>query len=407
MALVVQKYGGSSVANADRIKNVAARIAQTRREGHRLVAVVSAMGDTTDELISLAQQISTEPNERELDLLLSTGEMISATLVTMALHELGEHAIALTGGQAGIRTDTQHRRARITGIDPDRMRRELDAGKVIIVAGFQGQTEGDDVTTLGRGASDLTAVALAATLEADRCEIYTDVDGIYTADPRVVRDAQKLTYISYEEMLELASRGAKMQPRSIELAEVYGVRLVILSSFNDRPGTIIGVGGDVEHYNRVRGVAAEGNVAKVTVVGVADRPGIAQAVFTPLAEAGINVDIIVQNVARDGITDMSFTLKHDDLARAQRVLEREKATLGAQAIVANGGLAKISIVGVGIQSHPGYAARMFQALARARINIEMITTSEIRITCLVAAERVGEAARAVHSEFGLDQAEVE
>jgi len=407
VALVVQKYGGSSVANADRIKNVAARIAQTRREGHRLVAVVSAMGDTTDELISLAQQISTEPNERELDLLLSTGEMISATLVTMALHELGEHAIALTGGQAGIRTDTQHRRARITGIDPDRMRRELDAGKVIIVAGFQGQTEGDDVTTLGRGASDLTAVALAATLEADRCEIYTDVDGIYTADPRVVRDAQKLTYISYEEMLELASRGAKMQPRSIELAEVYGVRLVILSSFNDRPGTIIGVGGDVEHYNRVRGVAAEGNVAKVTVVGVADRPGIAQAVFTPLAEAGINVDIIVQNVARDGITDMSFTLKHDDLARAQRVLEREKATLGAQAIVANGGLAKISIVGVGIQSHPGYAARMFQALARARINIEMITTSEIRITCLVAAERVGEAARAVHSEFGLDQAEVE
>lgn len=407
MALVVQKYGGSSVANADRIKNVAARIAQTRREGHRLVAVVSAMGDTTDELISLAQRISTEPNERELDLLLSTGEMISATLVTMALHELGEQAIALTGGQAGIRTDTQHRRARITGIDPDRMRRELDAGKVIIVAGFQGQTEGDDVTTLGRGASDLTAVALAATLEADRCEIYTDVDGIYTADPRVVRDAQKLTHISYEEMLELASRGAKMQPRSIELAEVYGVRLVIRSSFNDRPGTIIGVGGDVEQYNRVRGVAAEGNVAKVTVVGVADRPGIAQAVFTPLAEAGINVDIIVQNVARDGITDMSFTLKHDDLARAQRVLEGEKATLGAQAIVANGGLAKISIVGVGIQSHPGYAARMFQALARARINIEMITTSEIRITCLVAAERVGEAARAVHSEFGLDQAEVE
>ncbi len=388
---------------AGRIKAAAERIKRSIDEGNQLVAVISAMGDTTDELIDLAHQISQEPSAREMDLLLSTGEMISSTLVTMALHEIGQPAVALTGAQAGIRTDRQHRRARITAIKPERVRRELDAHRAVIVAGFQGSTPEDDIATLGRGASDLTAVALAASLKAERCEIYTDVDGINTANPRIVHDARKLSCIGYDEMLELASHGAKMQPRSIELAEVYGVRLVIRSSFNDNPGTVIGEGERMEQYNRVRGVASEGGVAKVTVVGVPDRPGVAEAIFAPLAEAGINVDIIVQNVARDNVTDLSFTIADDDLTKAKRLLDGAKATIGAKDVLASSGLAKVSIVGVGIQSHPGYAARMFGALAKARINIEMITTSEIRITCLIRGDQADDAARALHKAFALER----
>jgi len=408
--LIVQKYGGSSLATADRVRHVAGLIARDRAEGERLVVVVSAMGDTTDDLLALAAQITPDPDPRELDLLLATGEHMSGTLLAMALHALGVSAISLTGAQAGIRTDTRHGRARIANVDPARLVRELDAGRVVIVAGFQGATgEGfleSDVTTLGRGGSDTTAVALAARLGADRCEILTDVEGIYTADPRVVPEARLLPVIGYEEMLELAQQGAQvMQTRAVELGWVNGVVIAVRSTFSDHPGTRIREDLLVEQRNKVRGLATDRHVAKVTLVGVPDRPGVARAVFAPLADAGINVDMIVQNVGHAGTTDLSFTIPSVDLARAGRLLEAVRRELDAAAVTTDSRVAKVSIVGAGIQNAPGYAARMFGTLADAGINIEMISTSEIRITCIIAEADLETAAQALHRAFALERPE--
>ena len=405
--LIVQKYGGSSLADAERIRHVAARIAGGRAAGSDLVVVVSAMGDTTDDLIELAAQITDEPDLRELDLLLATGEHMSGTLVAMALHALGQPAISLTGAQAGIRTDASHGRARIANVDPLRVQHELERGRIVIVAGFQGATDESlltgEVTTLGRGGSDTTAVALAARLGAERCEIYTDVDGIYTADPRIVTNARLLAVIGYEEMLELAIQGAQViQSRAVELGWVNGVEIAVRSSFSDNPGTLIGEDRDVEQRNKVRGLATDRNVAKLTLVAVPDRPGVARAVFAPLADAGINVDMIVQNIGHGGATDLSFTVQATDLSAARRVLEPVVADLGAQELTTDAEVAKVSIVGTGIQNAPGYAARMFGALAEERINIEMISTSDIRITCIIGQGEVERAARALHAAFALE-----
>jgi aspartate kinase len=403
--LIVQKYGGSSVATAERIRAVAQRIANRRAEGNDVVAVVSAMGDTTDELIALAHQINDRPDDREMDVLLSTGEIVSSTLMAMALHALGVEAVSLTGAQAGLRTDAVHRRARILAIEPERIRRELAQGRVVIVAGFQGVTEDLDVTTLGRGASDLTAVALAAVLGA-RCERFTDVDGIYTADPRVEPNARKLKDIVYEEMLELASKGAQiMQSRSVEIASVYNVPIYVASSFTEAPGTLIHGGIDMEQFNRVRGIAHDLDVAKVTLRGVPDQPGIAAAVFEPLAEAHLSVDVIVQNASAEGLTDLTFTVSKGDLARAVPIVEQAARQVRAGTVATDDKIGKVSIVGTGIQSAPGFASRMFRALSDAGINIEMISTSEIRITCIVREDQVGDAVRALHKAFELERAE--
>ena len=409
-SLVVQKFGGSSVANADRIRRVAARIARQRATGCDLVVVVSAMGDTTDELLALAGAITDDPDPRELDMLLSTGEHHSATLVSMALHALGVPAIALSGAQAGITTDGNYGKARIAGIDPKRILSELDAGRVVIVAGFQGQSVRDphltEITTLGRGGSDTTAVAVAAALDADRCQIFTDVRGIYTADPRLVPDARQLPVISYEEMMELAHQGAQvMQGRAVELGWVNNVVIEVLSSFEDVPGTLIKEDPFVEQRNKVRGLAHDRNVAKVTLVEVPDRPGVAHAVFAPLAEAGINVDTIVQNVGHHGTTDLSFTITRGDLAKTKRILEPIVRELGFREMTTDSAMAKVSIVGAGIQNAPGYASRMFAALAEAGVNIEIISTSEIRITCMIAEDQVETAVRALHKAFALEEPE--
>ena len=410
MALIVQKYGGSSLADAAAIQNVARRIASTRDRGDNVVATVSAMGSTTDELIALARRVSPDPHPRELDLLLSTGELVSCTLVAMALRALGQSAVSLSGAQAGIRTDARFGNAKIEAVEPGRIVQELDGGNIVIVAGFQGIADDMNVTTLGRGASDITAVALAAALNADRCEIYTDVDGIYTADPKLVPAARKLEEIGFEEMLELASYGAKMAPRSIELGMVYDVPIMVASSFEDRPGTLIHRGAEMsngvgETRNRVRGVATDVNVAKLTLLGVPDRPGGAAKVFEPLAEADVSVDVIVQGAVVDGRTDLTFTVKGTDLERAVAVVEKVAVELGARGVDTADGLAKVSIVGSGMQDAPGYASRMFRALADAGINIDVITTSEIRITCIVEASRVGDAAQALHSAFLVEGAE--
>ncbi len=404
--LVVMKFGGSSVANADRIRRVARRIAAARAEGADLCVVVSAMGDTTDELLSLAAAITDEPEPRELDSLLATGEHQSATLMSMALHALGVPAISLTGAQAGIVTDGTYGKARIAGIDPVRIRAEMADGKVVIVAGFQGQSakalELMETTTLGRGGSDTTAVALAAALRADRCQIYTDVKGIYTADPRLVPDARQLPVIGYEEMLELAHQGAQvMQVRAVELGWVNDVVIEVLSSFEDAPGTLIKEDPLVEQRNKVRGIAHDRNVAKVTLVEVPDRPGVAHAVFSPLAAAGISVDMIVQNVGHGGSTDMSFTVPRVELPKAKRVLEPIVRDLGFREMTTDAAIAKVSIVGAGLHNAPGYAARMFGALAEAGVNIEMISTSEVRITCTIAEDQLEAAVRALHAAFEL------
>jgi aspartate kinase len=403
--LIVQKYGGSSVANADRIRAVAQRIARRKQEGHDVVAVVSAMGDTTDELIELAHQINHNPTDREMDVLLSTGEIVSSTLMAMALHNMGLDAISLTGAQAGLRTDAVHSRARILGIEPDRVRRELAAGRIVIIAGFQGITEDLDVTTLGRGASDLTAVAMAAVLGA-RCERFTDVDGVYTADPRVEPNARKLPEITYEEMLELASKGSKiMQSRSVEIAAVYNVPIYVASSFSEAPGTLIHGGIAMEQFNRVRGIAHDLDVAKITLRAVPDRPGIAAAVFEPMAEAHLSVDVIVQNASAEGLADLTFTVSKGDLERAMPIVQRVAQQLNAAAVTSDDRIGKVSIVGTGIQSAPGFASRMFRTLYDAGINIEMISTSEIRITCIISEDRVADAVRALHKAFELEKAE--
>jgi len=405
-ALVVQKFGGSSVADADRIRRVARRIARERANGSDLVVVVSAMGDTTDELLALAAAITDEPDARELDMLLATGEHQSATLVSMALHALGIPAISLTGPQAGITTDGRYGRARIADVEPARIREEIARGNVVIVAGFQGQSasaEGlSEMTTLGRGGSDTTAVALAGALRADRCQIFTDVRGIYTADPRVVRDARQLAVIGYEEMLELAHQGAQvMQVRAVELGWVNDVVIEVLSSFEDAPGTLIKEDPFVEQRNKVRGLAHDRNVAKVTLVAVPDRPGVARRVFDPLAEAGVNVDMIVQNVGHGGATDMSFTVPRVELARVKKLLEPVVRDLGARELTTDASVAKVSIVGAGLHNAPGYAARMFGTLADAGVNIEMISTSEVRITCMIAEDELATALAALHGAFEL------
>ena len=407
MALIVQKYGGSSLADAEKIKSVAQRIARTADADNKVVAVVSAMGDTTDDLIALSRQVSKNPEPREMDVLLSTGELVSCTLMAMTLRSMGHKAISLSGAQAGIRTDSSHGQAQIADMAPDRLIQELDNDTIVIVAGFQGITEDLDVTTLGRGGSDTTAVALAAALGAARCEVYTDVDGIYTADPRLVPAAHKLDEISFEEMLELASYGAKMNPRSIELGMVYNTPILVASSFRNEPGTLIHGGADMnrqvgEIRNRVSGIATDTNVSKITVLGVVDRPGIAASLFEPLSEVGISVDVIVQNASVGGATDMTFTVMRTDLARAEQVVQKVANDLGSGEVVTASDLAKLSIVGTGMQNAPGYASAMFRTLADAGINIEMITTSEIRITCLVKEAQVAEAARALHTAFDLD-----
>ena len=412
--LVVQKFGGSSLADADRIRRVARRIARERSAGADLVVVVSAMGDATDELLSLAAAITDTPDERELDMLLATGEHQSATLVSMALHALGVKAISLSGPQAGITTDGRYGKARIASIEPARVRRELDDGKVVIVAGFQGRADtgvggdvaGADITTLGRGGSDTTAVALAARLGADRCQIFTDVRGIYTADPRLAPAARQLEIIGYEEMLELAHQGAQvMQTRAVELGWVNDVVIEVLSSFEDAPGTLIKEDPLVEQRNKVRGLAHDRNVAKVTLVEVPDKPGVAASVFAPLAEAGINVDMIVQNIGHGGATDLSFTIPQVELAKAKRILEPIARELGFREMTTDSSVAKVSIVGAGIQNAPGYAARMFAALRDANVNIEMISTSEIRITTIIAEDALETALRALHAAFELERPE--
>ena len=403
MALVVQKYGGSSVADAERIKNVARRIAATRDEGNQVVVVVSAMGDTTDELAELADHVTSHPDRREMDSLLSIGETISSTLLAMALREMGYPAISLSGAQAGIVTTAAHSRARILNIDPKRIKRELGKGNIVIVTGFQGISEGEDVTTLGRGGSDTTAVALAASLGAEVCQIYTDVEGVYTADPRLVPEAHLLTEIGYEEMLELASYGAKvMHPRAVELGELFNIPILVASSFTENPGTLIHGGVSMEVRNKVRSIAHDLDVAKITVVGVPDRPGIAAAIFGPLAKAGISVDTIVQNASIENITDLTFTVAKSQMAGAMEVVEPIAKSIGARECVSNSNLGKVSIIGTGMQNTPGYAARMFSALSEKGINIQLITTSEIRITCIIDEVRVEDAVRALHRAFEIE-----
>jgi len=403
MALIVQKYGGTSMADAGRIRSVARRIVATKDKGNQVVIVVSAMGDTTNELISLAYQVTEQPSERELDALVSTGEVVSSTLLAMVLENMGYEAISLSGAQAGIRTDAAHRQARILKIESERVVKELDNGNIVIVAGFQGITEEMDVTTLGRGASDTSAVALAASLGAEVCQIYTDVEGIYTADPRLVSEAQPLSEIGYEEMLELASYGAKvMHPRSVELGELFNIPILVASSFTDSPGTLIHGGASMEVRNKVRSIAHDPDVAKITVVGVPDRPGIAVALFEPLAKANINVDTIVQNASIDNITDLTFTVAKSQLDKAMEVAEPIAKSVGARECVSDSKLGKVSIIGTGMQNTPGYAARMFGVLSEQSINIQLITTSEIRITCIIEESMIKDAVSALHRAFKLD-----
>jgi aspartate kinase len=402
--VIVQKYGGTSVGTAARIRRVSRRIAATVEQGHQVVAVVSAMGHTTDRLIALAQSINPEPPARELDMLVANGETITAPLVAMCLEGMGVPAISLSGLQAGVRTSAQHSRARIQDIKPDRILEALAQGKVVVVAGFQGVTADFEVTTLGRGGSDTTAVALAAALNAESCEIYTDVDGIFTADPRLVRTARKLTHIQYDEMLELAAVGARvLHPRAVEIGELYGVSIHVRSSFHQGVGTMIVAHVPMEERQRVRGIAEESNVAKITVVGVPDRPGVAAAIFEPLGAAGISVDVIVQNIGRSRRTDLTFSVAQSDLKAAEKLVKAAAKTIGATRVVSAGGIAKLSIVGTGMLGTPGIAGRMFRALADAGINIEMISTSEIRITCLVARDQVQKGVRVLHKTFELDQ----
>ena len=404
MSIVVQKYGGSSLADAEKIRNVARRIVRAKEQGNQVAVVASAMGDTTDDLIKLARQVTDQPDKREMDVLLHTGELVSCTLLAMALKKMGHNAISLSGAQAGIRTDKSHSQARIRDVDPERMRRELDAGNIVIIAGFQGVTDDLDVTTLGRGGSNTTAVAVAAALGAKVCEMYTDVEGVYTADPRIVPEAKKVPEIGFEEMLELATYGSNvLHNRSVELAEVYNIPILVASSFKEAPGTLIHGGITMEVRNKVRGITQDLNVAKITVAGVPDKPGIAAAIFDPLAKAGVSVDTIVQNASVSGITDLTFTTTKGDMKKALEIVEPLVKGIGARDVVADSSLAKVSIVGTGMQNTPGYAARMFRVLFEAGINIQLITTSEIRITVIIAGDRVNEAVRALHKGFELEK----
>ena len=401
----VQKYGGSSIDGPDRLRAVGQRIVRRLASGERVVVVVSAMGKSTDELVALAHQVSARPDGRELDLLLSTGEMVSSALLAMALRELGHPAIGLTGAQAGVRTDATFNRARITDIDTRRIEAELACDQVVIIAGFQGITSESDVTTLGRGGSDTTAVALAAALGAKTAEIYTDVDGVYTTDPHVDPKARKLHDIAYEEMLEMAAQGARvLHPRAVELGLLHDVPILVASSFHDEvPGTIIRRQVEMEPTNRVRGIALDRDVAAITVRAVPDRPGIAAHLFGPLADATISVDTIVQNASVERLTDLTFSVAQDDWRRAQEIVEPVAWAIGAAEVIVDHHMAKVSIVGTGMQTAPGYAATMFRALAGASINIQLITTSDIRITALVGDASGEEAVRVLHAAFQLDE----
>jgi aspartate kinase len=406
MALIVQKYGGSSVADAEMIRNVARRVAKAKDEGNQVVVVISAMGHTTDDLIGKALEFTDYPNPREFDTLLATGEQESMALLAIALIAKGYGAISLSGAQAGITTDTIHSQARILKIDPKRVRKELDKGNIVIVAGFQGISKGEeeDITTLGRGGSDTTAVALAASLNAEICQIYTDVEGVYTADPHLIPGARKLKDIGYEEMLELASYGARvMHNRAVELGELYNVPILVASSFSDSPGTIICKEASMEVKNKARGIAYDTNVSKVTVVGVPDHPGIAAAIFEPLARANISVDTIVQNASINNITDLTFTVARSDLLKAMSIVEPVVKSVGGKQCVTDSTLAKVSVVGTGMQNTPGYAARMFRVLHEQGINIQLITTSEIRITCIISEDKVKDAVQALHQAFELEE----
>ena len=402
--LIVQKYGGSSVADAEKIRNVARRVAGGA-EGHQVVVVVSAMGKTTDGLVKLAGELAPTPDPREMDMLLATGEQVTIALLTMALQALGRKARSFTGPQVGMRTDRAHTKARITRITPDRVRAALDAGEIAVVAGFQGLSNDDEITTLGRGGSDLTAVALAAALKADVCEIYTDVDGVYTADPNIVRDARKLPRVAYDEMLEMASLGAKvLQARSVEFAKKYAVAVHVRSTFKPDPGTLVTKEESGMEEVVVTGITHDRSQAKMSLLRVPDRPGIAAQVFGAVAAKNVVVDMIVQNISRDGFTDISFTLPRGDHARARATLEDIARAVGAERVVTDERIAKVSIVGVGMRSHSGVAARMFGTLSRENINIQMISTSEIAVSCVIEDKYAELAVRALHDAFELGTA---
>ncbi len=406
MSIVVQKFGGTSVADADRIRNVARRVTNSVEAGDQVVVVVSAMGDTTDDLRALAGRISDRPQPREMDMLLSAGERISMALVAMAIDSLGYRAESFTGSQAGIITDALHGRARIADIRPRRILESLDKGMIPIIAGFQGVSEETlEITTLGPGASDLTAIALSAVLRADRCEIYTDVDGVYSADPRLVHGARKLHAVSYEEMLEMAATGARvLQARSVELARNQGVLVHVRSSFVDEQGTFIR-GEDERMMEKaiISAVTHDVSEAKVTLQGVPDRPGVAASVFRPLADRGVNVDMIVQNVSHEGATDISFTVPLDELSEAMTVMKEVAAEVGANGCTSDDDVARVSLVGAGMKSHPGVSADMFESLAGAGVNIEMISTSPIRISCIIRKSDVQKAVQTIHDRFKLSE----
>jgi len=402
MAIIVQKFGGTSVGSTDRIKNVATRVSRYRAKGDQVVVVVSAMSGVTDNLIKLAKEIMPLPSEREMDMLLATGEQTTIALTAMALHSMNLPAVSLTGAQAGIVTDGVHTKAKIQNITPKEVHKLLDSGNVVIVAGFQGQTQEGQITTLGRGGSDLTAIALAAALKADLCQIYTDVDGVYTADPRLVPSARKLTEVSYDEMLELAGLGAKvMQSRSVEFAKKFGVIFEVRSSLNDNPGTIVKEETTNMEGVVVRGVALDKNQAKVTLAHVPDKPGVAARIFKAIGESAINVDMIVQTASHgtSGATDISFTTDKADLLKARKVLDSIQSEVGFKEIIADEKIGKLSIVGVGMRSHTGVAAKMFETLAEAGVNIDMISTSEIKISVVIDLAKGEQAVKAVHSAF--------
>ena len=404
--LIVQKYGGTSVGNPERIRNVAQRVVRTKEEGHDVVVVVSAMSGETDKLINLANQVSDNPDPREMDMLVSTGERVTIALLAMAIQSLGHKAQSFTGRQAGIISDQVHTKARIERISGERVKQAIKEGKIAVVAGFQGITEtSDDVTTLGRGGSDLSAVAVAAALKADLCDIYTDVDGVYTTDPNMVPQARKLDKISYDEMLELASLGAKvLQTRSVEFAKKYNVPVRVLSSFNDNPGTLVTKEDSEMERVVVSGVAYDKNQVKVTVTGVPDKPGVAAQIFNEISTNNIIVDMIIQNIGEGGLTDMSFTVPKTDSKKISELMKKVVAEIGAKGVTVKEDIAKISIVGVGMRSHSGVAAKMFSAMAKEGINIMMISTSEIKISIVIDAKYTELAVRVLHETFEMDKA---
>lgn len=404
MALIVQKFGGTSVGTTEKIRNVARRILETTSQGHQVVAVVSAMSGVTDNLIRLSREVARKPTEREMDVLLATGEQTTIALTAMALNDLGGKAISLTGAQAGIVTDGIHTKAKISNITPDEVHRLLDDGNIVILAGFQGRTSDGAITTLGRGGSDLTAIAIAAALKADTCQIFTDVDGVFTCDPRVVPAARKLDLLSYDEMLEMASSGSKvMQSRSVEFAKKFQVRFEVRSSFNHNPGTIVTEETPGMENVVVRGVSIERHQAKVTVQNVPDHPGVASKIFRTVAEANVIIDMIVQNVSVQGTTDISFTLNRDELEKLGHMLDTTVGEIGAGSVTTQAGVAKLSVVGIGMRSHSGVAARLFDALSAGGINIQMITTSEIKIAVMIDEESLEKAANLAHEAFGLSE----